>query len=108
MSAFLGFKGHATLAKERLVPLQSQQLAIAPSTNHHHHHHHPPTHHSEPLQPRMTSSSDDYGLKAGEVSTGTSIFAVTFKGGVVMGADSRTTMGKKRKKKKSTFFFFLS
>eukprot|EP01108_Squamamoeba_japonica_P001350 TRINITY_DN155_c0_g1_i1.p1 TRINITY_DN155_c0_g1~~TRINITY_DN155_c0_g1_i1.p1 ORF type:complete len:226 (+),score=81.41 TRINITY_DN155_c0_g1_i1:114-791(+) len=32
-------------------------------------------------------------LKDGEVSTGTSIFAVTFDGGVVMGADSRTTTG---------------
>merc|ERR1719197_300923 len=38
-------------------------------------------------------SDDPYGLKPGEVSTGTSIFAVTFDGGVVMGADSRTTTG---------------
>ena len=30
---------------------------------------------------------------AGEVSLGTSIMAATFEGGVVIGADSRTTMG---------------
>ncbi|AQZ09608.1 PRE3 (YJL001W) [Zygosaccharomyces parabailii] len=32
-------------------------------------------------------------LKKGEVSLGTSIMAVTFKDGVILGADSRTTMG---------------
>lgn len=32
-------------------------------------------------------------LKKGEVSLGTSIMAVTFKGGVILGADSRTTTG---------------
>ncbi|CAE6485582.1 unnamed protein product [Rhizoctonia solani] len=32
-------------------------------------------------------------LKKGEVNLGTSIMAVQFKGGVVIGADSRTTMG---------------
>lgn len=32
-------------------------------------------------------------LKKGEVNLGTSIMAVTFKGGVILGADSRTTTG---------------
>ncbi|CCO30599.1 20S proteasome subunit beta 1 [Rhizoctonia solani AG-1 IB] len=32
-------------------------------------------------------------LKKGEVNLGTSIMAVQFKGGVVIGADSRTTTG---------------
>ena len=32
-------------------------------------------------------------LKKGEVDLGTSIMAVKFDGGVVIGADSRTTMG---------------
>eukprot|EP01040_Poterioochromonas_malhamensis_P014168 gene14168-15664_t len=35
----------------------------------------------------------DYNLKEGEVSTGTTIAAVTFDGGVVLGADSRTSTG---------------
>ena len=35
----------------------------------------------------------DYGLREGEVSTGTTIVAVTFDGGVVLGADSRTSTG---------------
>lgn len=33
------------------------------------------------------------GLKPGEVSMGTSIMAVSFKGGVILGADSRTSTG---------------
>ncbi len=33
------------------------------------------------------------GLKPGEVSMGTSIMAVTYKGGVILGADSRTSTG---------------
>lgn len=66
----------------------------------------------------QANEDNDYGLKTGEVSTGTSIFAVTFDGGVVMGADSRTTMGTRRrtaalsftshvltKQKKNLFFF---
>lgn len=32
-------------------------------------------------------------LKAGEVNLGTSIMAITFKDGVILGADSRTTTG---------------
>ncbi|GAA6005246.1 hypothetical protein JCM10207_002912 [Rhodosporidiobolus poonsookiae] len=32
-------------------------------------------------------------LKSGEMNLGTSIMAVAFPGGVVIGADSRTTMG---------------
>ncbi|CAK8691256.1 unnamed protein product [Clavelina lepadiformis] len=39
------------------------------------------------------SFGNDYGLQEGEVSTGTSIMAVEFDGGVVIGADSRTTSG---------------
>eukprot|EP01036_Dinobryon_divergens_P026435 gene26435-35089_t len=35
----------------------------------------------------------DYNLKDGEVSTGTTIMAVTFDGGVILGADSRTSTG---------------
>mmetsp|Transcript_19565 Transcript_19565/g.43613 ORF Transcript_19565/g.43613 Transcript_19565/m.43613 type:complete len:219 (-) Transcript_19565:129-785(-) len=34
-----------------------------------------------------------YGLKEGEMSSGTTIMAVTFAGGVVLGADSRTSTG---------------
>lgn len=34
-----------------------------------------------------------YGLKEGEVSTGTTIVAVPFDGGVIVGADSRTSTG---------------
>jgi len=36
---------------------------------------------------------NDYGLADGEVSTGTSIMAVEYDGGVVIAADSRTTSG---------------
>ncbi|SCV03556.1 LAMI_0H09098g1_1 [Lachancea mirantina] len=36
---------------------------------------------------------DINGLKRGEVNLGTSIMAVTFKDGVILGADSRTTTG---------------
>ncbi|KAG9088413.1 Proteasome subunit beta type-1 [Ceratobasidium sp. UAMH 11750] len=36
---------------------------------------------------------DVQALKKGEVNLGTSIMAVQFKDGVVIGADSRTTMG---------------
>ena len=49
-----------------------------------------------PLNMNQANEDNDYGLKTGEVSTGTSIFAVTFDGGVVMGADSRTTLGTPR------------
>eukprot|EP00542_Grammatophora_oceanica_P017955 CAMPEP_0194046054 /NCGR_PEP_ID=MMETSP0009_2-20130614/19194_1 /TAXON_ID=210454 /ORGANISM="Grammatophora oceanica, Strain CCMP 410" /LENGTH=225 /DNA_ID=CAMNT_0038691177 /DNA_START=63 /DNA_END=740 /DNA_ORIENTATION=+ len=38
-------------------------------------------------------SSDPYGLKPGEVSTGTTIMAMPFDGGVVLGADTRTSTG---------------
>eukprot|EP01041_Mallomonas_annulata_P012286 gene12286-25839_t len=38
-------------------------------------------------------NSDPYGLKPGELSSGTTIMAVTFDGGVVLGADSRTSTG---------------
>ncbi|KAK9468617.1 nucleophile aminohydrolase [Lipomyces arxii] len=38
-------------------------------------------------------SVDMKALKAGEVNLGTSIMAVTFDGGVILGADSRTTTG---------------
>eukprot|EP01032_Pedospumella_encystans_P011938 gene11938-13847_t len=34
-----------------------------------------------------------YGLREGEMSSGTTIMAVTFDGGVVLGADSRTSTG---------------
>lgn len=36
---------------------------------------------------------DPYGLRPGEVSSGTTIMAVTFDGGVILGADSRTSTG---------------
>ncbi|KAF5843464.1 proteasome core particle subunit beta 1 [Dunaliella salina] len=39
------------------------------------------------------STSFPPGLKPGEVSMGTSIMAVSFKGGVILGADSRTSTG---------------
>lgn len=38
-------------------------------------------------------SVDINHLKKGEVNLGTSIMAVTFKDGVILGADSRTTTG---------------
>lgn len=38
-------------------------------------------------------SNNEYGLKDGEVSSGTTIIAVAFAGGVVLGADSRTSSG---------------
>lgn len=43
----------------------------------------------------MTKQEVDEGsyLKPGEVDAGTSIIAVRFQGGVVLGADSRTSMG---------------
>ncbi|EGU12797.1 Proteasome subunit beta type [Rhodotorula toruloides ATCC 204091] len=40
-----------------------------------------------------TLTPDVSRLKAGEMNLGTSIMAVAFEGGVVVGADSRTTMG---------------
>jgi len=42
-----------------------------------------------------TGSHDDnpYNLKKGEVSSGTTIMAVPFDGGVILGADSRTSTG---------------
>ena len=40
-----------------------------------------------------TISVDVTHLKKGEVSMGTSIMAVTFKDGVILGSDSRTTSG---------------
>lgn len=41
----------------------------------------------------MLDFDGNYGLADGEISTGTSIMAVEFNGGVVIGADSRTTSG---------------
>ncbi|GMH88720.1 hypothetical protein TrVE_jg996 [Triparma verrucosa] len=43
------------------------------------------------LHPSQTSNP--YNLKPGEVSSGTTIMAVPFKGGVVLGADSRVSTG---------------
>lgn len=40
-----------------------------------------------------TYSFNPYGLRDGEMSSGTTIMAVTFDGGVVLGADSRTSSG---------------
>jgi len=37
--------------------------------------------------------NNPYGLRNGEVSSGTSLVAIPFQGGVVLGADSRTSMG---------------
>lgn len=39
------------------------------------------------------TSSNPYGLREGEVSSGTTIMGVCFDGGVVLGADSRTSTG---------------
>lgn len=38
-------------------------------------------------------AADPYNLRNGEVSSGTTLVTVPFKGGVVLGADSRTSMG---------------
>ncbi|OWZ11183.1 Proteasome subunit beta type-6 [Phytophthora megakarya] len=50
---------------------------------------------TSPFKPAMTKQEVDEGgyLKPGEVDAGTSIIAVRFKGGVVLGADSRTSTG---------------
>lgn len=42
---------------------------------------------------QMTTLTPNLHLKQGEVNLGTSIMAVAFNGGVVLGADSRTTTG---------------
>eukprot|EP00640_Fibrocapsa_japonica_P004158 CAMPEP_0113934642 /NCGR_PEP_ID=MMETSP1339-20121228/1939_1 /TAXON_ID=94617 /ORGANISM="Fibrocapsa japonica" /LENGTH=216 /DNA_ID=CAMNT_0000936523 /DNA_START=80 /DNA_END=730 /DNA_ORIENTATION=- /assembly_acc=CAM_ASM_000762 len=41
----------------------------------------------------MPNFEDGYNLKPGEVSTGTTIMACEYEGGVVVGADSRTSTG---------------
>lgn len=41
----------------------------------------------------MDATMQESQLKAGEMNLGTSIMATAFDGGVVIGADSRTTMG---------------
>jgi 20S proteasome subunit beta 1 len=41
----------------------------------------------------MEHDLDINRLKSGELNLGTSIMAVAFEGGVVIGADSRTTSG---------------
>lgn len=41
----------------------------------------------------LSQMQDPYGLKQGEVSSGTTIMGVVFNGGVVMGADSRVSTG---------------
>lgn len=52
--------------------------------------HHAPVHcHSNQSQ----KSAETRNLKPGEVSTGTTIMAIAFDGGVVLGADSRTSTG---------------
>ena len=39
------------------------------------------------------SAFNPYGLRDGEMSSGTTIMAVTYDGGVILGADSRTSTG---------------
>jgi len=46
--------------------------------------------HATPINPY---SINPYGLKEGEESTGTTILAIPYDGGVVLGADTRTSMG---------------
>uniref|UniRef100_A0A7S1TR76 proteasome endopeptidase complex n=1 Tax=Phaeomonas parva TaxID=124430 RepID=A0A7S1TR76_9STRA len=41
----------------------------------------------------LSGGGDPYGLKPNELSTGTTIMAAAFAGGVVVGADSRTSTG---------------
>jgi len=48
------------------------------------------TTHATPINPY---SVNPYSLKEGEESTGTTIMAIPFEGGVVLGADTRTSMG---------------
>ena len=43
--------------------------------------------------PLAPYSNNPYGLKQGEESTGTTILAIPFEGGVILGADCRTSMG---------------
>jgi len=52
-------------------------------------HHAPVNHYSNQTQ----KSAETTNLKPGEVSTGTTIMAIAFEGGVVLGADSRTSTG---------------
>jgi 20S proteasome subunit beta 1 len=47
---------------------------------------------SQPSTQHNVSSYDSF-LKPGEVSTGTTIMAIPFDGGVVLGADSRVSTG---------------
>lgn len=50
---------------------------------------------NNPNRALMNESTEDdpYNLRNGEVSSGTSLVAIPFQGGVVLGADSRTSMG---------------
>jgi len=57
---------------------------------HHPHHTHAPVHH---YSDQSQKSAETRNLKAGEVSTGTTIMAVAYEGGVILGADSRTSTG---------------
>merc|ERR1719276_245366 len=41
----------------------------------------------------FTDHFNPYGLREGEMSSGTTIMAVCFAGGVILGADSRTSTG---------------
>lgn len=49
--------------------------------------------HAHAASSAAAASSNPYNLKPGEHSSGTTIMAVPFEGGVVMGADSRTSTG---------------
>jgi len=60
---------------------------------------------SNPINPY---SSNPYSLKEGEESTGTTILAIPFDGGVVLGADCRTSMGSYATSRSTDKITFLS
>jgi 20S proteasome subunit beta 1 len=58
--------------------------------------------------PLAPYSNNPYGLKEGEESTGTTILAIPFDGGVVLGADTRTSMGSYATSRSTDKITFLS
>jgi len=53
-------------------------------------HAHVPVHH---YSNQSQKSAETRNLKPGEISTGTTIMAIAYEGGVILGADSRTSTG---------------
>jgi 20S proteasome subunit beta 1 len=58
--------------------------------------------------PMSPYSNNPYNLKEGEESTGTTILAMPFDGGVMLGADTRTSMGSYATSRSTDKITFLS